>query len=114
MRFLLLWVIRMYWKLPLRCHDCCIFKESCSHYVYRITRQQGFLAGLQALKERVHECKPGYVLYQYDGKVYMKLSNGKLIDEELIAPQLITSEPILNLDDPSSITNLYSPSNKYQ
>lgn len=114
MRFLLLWVIRMYWKLPLRCHNRCIFKESCSHYVYRITRQQGFLAGLQALKERVHECKPGYVLYQYDGKVYMKLSNGKLIDEELIAPQLITSELILNLDDPSSITNLYSPSNKYQ
>ena len=49
MKYLLLLAIRIYWKLPTRLHQRCIFRETCSHYVYRIASTQGLWAGIQAI-----------------------------------------------------------------
>lgn len=60
MRYLFLLSIRIYWLIPVKNRRVCIFKESCSRYVYRITCKYGFIKGLSAFKERKQQCKPGY------------------------------------------------------
>ncbi len=60
MRYLLLFAIRLYWLVPQKNRRRCLFKETCSKYVYRITRQQGLTEGIKALKDRHKKCRPGY------------------------------------------------------
>lgn len=61
MRYTLLFIIQLYWLLvPKNKRRQCIFKETCSNYVYRITRQQGLRAGIAALNDRKKKCRPGY------------------------------------------------------
>jgi putative component of membrane protein insertase Oxa1/YidC/SpoIIIJ protein YidD len=64
MKYLLLLLIRLYWLLPKAWRRRCIFKCTCSHYVFQITRQYGFIAGIKALRKRYKQCRPGYNLYQ--------------------------------------------------
>lgn len=61
MKYLLLFVIRSYWFLvPPGERKKCLFKETCSIHVYRVTKQQGLFSGLKALQTRVKNCRPGY------------------------------------------------------
>ncbi len=89
MRYLLLLAIRAYWLIPTRLHDKCIFRESCSHYVYRVARQRGFLAGLSALRKRNALCRPGYVVYRFEGKFFLKTAGGQVFNEDDIALSLL-------------------------
>ena len=85
MKYLLLLAIRIYWRIPTKLHQKCIFRETCSHYVYRIAGNQGFLAGIAALRERNELCRPGYVVYRYQGHYYLKTANGTIVEEQDIA-----------------------------
>ena len=89
MRYLLMFAIRLYWKVPTKLHDKCIFKETCSHYVYRIAEHQGFVAAIKAFKERNKLCRPGYVVYKSMGKFFLKTANGEIFEEEYISPNLL-------------------------
>ena len=60
MRFILLVGIRIYWMIPKIWRRECIFKESCSNYVYRITKRYGYKLGILALQKRYQKCRPGY------------------------------------------------------
>jgi len=102
MKYLLLLAIRIYWRIPTKYHDKCIFRESCSRYVYRITRQQGFRAGIRALLERNELCRPGYMVYKWEGRFYLKTAGGTLVQEEDIAEKLLPphSSLFLDFDDP--------------
>ena len=110
MKFLLLLAIRIYWIIPTKWHDRCIFRETCSHYVYRIASQQGFIAGIKALRLRNELCRPGYVIYRSEGKYYMKTANGKVFSEEEIALKELPpyNNKILDLDIYSSSIKLSS------
>jgi len=68
MRYLLMAFIRLYWLLPAHKRRRCIFEESCSRYVYRIAKEQGFKKALQAFNERKQQCRPGYY-YRDDDSV---------------------------------------------
>ena len=85
MKSLLLLAIRIYWRIPTRLHTRCIFRETCSHYVYRIASEQGFLAGIRAFRERNRLCRPGYVVYRSQGHFYLKTATGAIIEEKDIA-----------------------------
>ena len=85
MQKLLLMAIRIYWKIPTRLHEKCIFRESCSHYVYRMAKEHGFKAGIKALRERNDLCRPGYVVYCSEGRYYLQTASGRIIDEKDIA-----------------------------
>lgn len=85
MQHLLLLIIRIYWHLPTKYHDKCIFRESCSHYVYRITKDKGFVAGIKALLKRNNMCRPGYVIFKFEERFYLKTANGILVNEDDIA-----------------------------
>ncbi len=54
-------VIRVYWKLiPTKYRQTCLFRESCSSHIFRVTEESGFVKGIIALKSRFKKCKPGY------------------------------------------------------
>lgn len=64
MKYLLLFLIRCYWLIPARCRRKCIFKESCSHFIYNTAQKQGLRKGLLALQQRFRQCRQGYAIYQ--------------------------------------------------
>jgi putative component of membrane protein insertase Oxa1/YidC/SpoIIIJ protein YidD len=59
MRYIVLIAIKIYWLIPGQHRRTCLFKESCSHYVYNITKRFGFAKGMGALKKRIRTCRPG-------------------------------------------------------
>jgi putative component of membrane protein insertase Oxa1/YidC/SpoIIIJ protein YidD len=61
MKFILIGAIKLYrWALRPCLSRTCLFKESCSVHVERITNESGFLAGYKALRFRMENCQPGY------------------------------------------------------
>lgn len=98
MRYLLMFAIRIYWRIPTKLHDKCLFKETCSHYVYRIARHQGFIAALKALRERNELCRPGYVVYKSNDEYYLQTAGGQVFTEEHISPNLLPPVGRLHID----------------
>lgn len=63
MKWILISAIYMYWIVtPASMRRRCLYKESCSRYVARRTREFGFLAGIDALRRRMRSCCGGYRL----------------------------------------------------
>jgi putative component of membrane protein insertase Oxa1/YidC/SpoIIIJ protein YidD len=63
MKRVLLFAIELYWRLvvPERRRHC-IFRESCSLHVHRITRTQGVVKGISAFAHRFRRCRGGYAI----------------------------------------------------
>jgi len=92
MKFLFLLAIRSYWFLiPASKRRQCIFRESCSIFVYKETSTKGFLKGLDALKYRYQNCRSGFIVFDnpIDGKKLMSLPNQQIIQEKEIAERLL-------------------------
>ncbi len=59
----------MYWIIiPKSKRRQCLFKMSCSNYVYEKTKTEGLLSGLKALKFRINICNPNYNVIEVNGK----------------------------------------------
>ena len=106
MKWVLLNVIHFYWQLRfLRKRRTCLFKESCSHHVYRITHDSGFKAGVVALGYRISSCRPGYTFEtDEEGKWVCCLKNGDKIPEALLSPSVL---PTFSLNN--HLTNYLNP-----
>ncbi|WP_089370120.1 membrane protein insertion efficiency factor YidD [Dokdonia pacifica] len=96
MRHLLLIIIRLYWKLiPASRRKRCLFKESCSHYVYNITKTKGLLAGIRAFLYRYKHCRSGYTIVEVPSQKILVSSNNIVFQEEEIHPRLLNNhEPL--------------------
>ncbi len=77
MKTLLMWLIKSYWFLiPPEKRNRCLFKKSCSHYVFDITNEDGILKGLKALYFRFKHCRSGYyIINSKDGKLFISARN---------------------------------------
>jgi uncharacterized protein len=90
MKWAFLTVIIIYWKIiPEKKRRSCLFKETCSHYVYRHTSEYGFFKGITALLLRMKKCRKGYQLYSGDNGFEMKLTDGSIIKEEEISLNIL-------------------------
>jgi len=92
MKHLIFLIIRIYWHLkPKNRPPRCLFRHNCSNYIYDQTKQNGWIAGLQAFWFRVNNCRPGYFIFKdpETGKTLMQLRTGKIISEEEIAERLL-------------------------
>ncbi len=92
MKFLLLFAIRSYWFLiPESKRRQCIFRKSCSNFVYEETFKNGLLKGLSALKFRYQNCASGFIIFDnpIDGKKMMSLPNQQIIQENEIAKRFL-------------------------
>lgn len=93
MKWALLIAIKFYWIIfPEKKRRTCIFKESCSHYVYLHAEEGGFFEGFKALKLRLKQCKKGYQIYSGLQGFEMELADGTILKEDKIATKLL--EPI--------------------
>lgn len=81
MRYLVIFVVRLYWAIiPASARRHCLFRESCSHYVFRAAKERGFRAAIKALRTRLKQCRPGYAPYTApDGKEYCVLADGTMV-----------------------------------
>lgn len=89
MRLLLLLGIRLYWRLwPERLRRSCLFRESCSRYVYRVTARAGASAGFAALWERARTCRGGYNIETLAGHLVVRLVDGSILSETEASPSI--------------------------
>jgi len=85
MKYLLLLVIKFYQTFaPKKYRGKCLFKESCSTFVYRITKNEGFKSGFKALMYRYHNCRPGYHLSVENGMELLRTIENEVIEKSLI------------------------------
>ncbi|WP_028890434.1 membrane protein insertion efficiency factor YidD [Tenacibaculum ovolyticum] len=92
MKYALIFSIKVYWFLkPKGKAPCCIFRKSCSHYVYEKTINEGFVIGFEALKFRIKNCRQGFELFSnpISNKTQMMLLDKSVIDEHNIAERLL-------------------------
>lgn len=62
-KYFILSIIKTYWRfIPKHKRRPCIFIESCSNHVYRITESEGPIQGIKAFFKRYRQCRPGYRL----------------------------------------------------
>jgi putative component of membrane protein insertase Oxa1/YidC/SpoIIIJ protein YidD len=93
MKLLLLGVIYYYRWLPARFKRRCLFKETCSSFVERVAREAGFWPGLRALRTRVSQCKPGYLVY-FDSEAkdwQVRFANGSISPSAHVADFVLNS-----------------------
>jgi len=94
MKYLLLVLIKCYWLIvPKSKRRKCIFRETCSQYVYRITLNKGFGHGLKALQFRYRNYKNGYEIFKnpISEEIQILLPNKTLLCENEIAERLLKS-----------------------
>ncbi len=86
----MLFNIKIYWLVkPKRFSGRCLFKESCSHYVYKNTKKGRFLKGLQSLSFRIKNCRPGYHVVEIKGKRGIITRNKLFFEMRELCDQLI-------------------------
>jgi hypothetical protein len=79
MKYLLMFFIRLYWLIPKSYRRSCIFKESCSHYVFNATEASGFKVGIKAFKARYNQCRRGYFLFECEDQRLVVLADKTVI-----------------------------------
>lgn len=90
MKWAFLIAIKLYWMaFSEKKNAKCLFKETCSHFVYRQTEEGGFLKGVEALWHRFKKCRKGYQLYSGLNGFEIELADGSIIPEGEIAPRLL-------------------------
>ena len=93
MRYLLLAAIRIYWLIPKSKRRTCLFKKSCSHFVFEAVANHGTVAGLKALHYRFKTCRYGAIVYinPSSGKAEMILANKDIITHDKISDRLLVN-----------------------
>jgi len=92
MKYILLFIIKVYWKIiPELKRGKCIYRRSCSHYVFDTTMERGLIEGLKALNYRFRTCNQYFQLYKnpMTSRTEGILSNGDTLTENEIADRLI-------------------------
>lgn len=85
MRYLLLACIRGYWRLvPPQVRRVCLFRESCSSYVYRVAIVRGLGAAIRALRERRRQCAPGYSMSVTGAGLVIVCRDGSIIPPDVV------------------------------
>lgn len=91
MKWLIILGIRLYRRLlPSHRAGHCIFKESCTHHVARIAREQGSWAGIRAFMSRVRQCRHGYhIVSSPDAEgLELMLCDGTIVCGSEISPDV--------------------------
>ncbi|MBN4047344.1 membrane protein insertion efficiency factor YidD [bacterium AH-315-P13] len=85
MKYLLLIIIKCYWLvIPKSKRRKCLFKISCSNYVYKKTKTEGVISGLNALKFRIKNCNPNYNIIEINGEKVLVTKRNKNFKENEI------------------------------
>lgn len=56
MKYVMIWLIRGYQKIPGWWHSYCKFKPSCSEYAIGVLQEYGFFKGMSLTVKRIMRC----------------------------------------------------------
>lgn len=72
----------------------CIFRESCSRYVYNKIINEGFFSGLKALQYRHNNCRAGFHIFKnpVTEKTNILLPNYQILEQSEIAERFIINK----------------------
>ncbi len=91
--------IKLYWRfVPEERRIICLYKESCSRYIYSIFEEQGVFGGFKALKYRFMNCHSDYELFRNGSNVYIKTRTGQIIDEVEMGTPLFKASQVITKD----------------
>jgi putative component of membrane protein insertase Oxa1/YidC/SpoIIIJ protein YidD len=83
MKYLFMFLIRLYWLSPKKWRRRCVFKENCSAYIYRMFKEKGVKAGIDACRQRYSQCRPGYTHFKTDdGTQWVMLKDETIIKRD--------------------------------
>jgi len=93
MKKLLIASIILYQKnFPKKFRGKCLFRESCSNHVLRITKDNGFKMGCKAFYYRYKNCRPNYYLTKDEkGNILLITSEKEVIEQSNISIKVIKS-----------------------
>lgn len=92
MKILILFIIQIYWLLiPKQKRRKCIFKKSCSVYVYEKTRHSGFIEGLKAFWFRYKNCRGDFEIFSHplNNSIQIILPSKLIVGGEVMADEII-------------------------
>ncbi len=90
MKYFLLISIKIYWRLiPVKFRKQCIYKLSCSNYVYNNTKEFGFINGLKSLIFRIRNCNAHYKLISLNGSYFIITKQNITITETEMSDSLL-------------------------
>ena len=90
MKNLLLLCIKCYWYLiPASKRNKCLFKESCSVYVFKTIKKSGVKLGLQALWFRYRNCRSNYIITHTGEQTLLVTATNHVLQENEIRESLI-------------------------
>jgi hypothetical protein len=75
--------------IPRRFRGVCLFKESCSNFVYRNTKNGGIKEGIKALLFRIKNCHPGYRLLETNGQTLLITNTYVVVEEKDIGERVL-------------------------
>jgi len=58
MRYIAIFLIRLYQRIPIQTHNYCKFQPTCSEYAIGVFREFGFIKGLYLSIKRILKCNP--------------------------------------------------------
>ncbi len=90
MKSIVLIFIKIYWlSVPENRRRKCLFKKSCSHYVYEQTETKGLKAGLRALHFRVRNCNKHYQIIEVNGEKILITKTNKVYPEKELSEYIL-------------------------
>ena len=90
MKFVFMFVIRLYQAfIPKSLRGKCLFKESCSNYVYRKTKEAGLKEGIGAFLFRFRNCRPGYYIIEQADEILLITVENLVVEESDIDERII-------------------------
>lgn len=92
MKYTILLAIQLYWLFKSKNRKAkCIFKKSCSNYVFEATQESGLLEGLKAFYFRYKNCRGGFEIFKnpITNETQMLLPSKIVISGKEIAERLI-------------------------
>ena len=88
MKYLIVIIIKFYWlTIPNNKRRKCLFKKSCSHFVFDETMTNGFISGIKVFVYRVDVCNSSskYFINPITGKLNLLTRSGEVIDHQQIS-----------------------------
>lgn len=90
MKIILIIIIQFYWRIcPQMRRRSCLFRESCSQHVYRVTSHEGLGAGIRAFLRRFRVCRAGYTIVQRRTGINVRLLDGTMITQNEVSAYVL-------------------------
>ncbi len=93
MKQLLIIPIKIYQRFyPVKLRGVCLFKESCSNHVLKVTNDNGLLKGIKSLIYRYKNCRPNYKIIELKNSVILVTSEHNVHDASEIDNRIIANK----------------------